>query len=113
MHGTLIKAVATSAIMVLFAVACGDDGGGDDVGAFCDFVTKLDQVEGFPSDEDLDRIKELAPSEISDQVTIVADAFKEQGEAVFDDPSKEVLAAGNEVTAYQEETCTPDADGDG
>ena len=109
MHKTVIRLVAASAMIVLLAAGCGDDGdSGDDVAAYCEFVAGLDAADDFPSDDDLDRVKELAPSEISDQVAVIADAFKEQGEEVFDDPSEEFITAGEEIEAFESENCDGD-----
>jgi hypothetical protein len=109
MQKTVIRVVTASAIVVLLAAGCGDDGGsgdGDgDLAAYCALSAELDANDDFPSDEDLDRIKELAPSEISSQVTELVDIFKEQGEAAFDNQTEEFVATGQAIDAFEAENC--------
>lgn len=106
MTNVMIRLIAASAVFVLLAAGCGDDGGGgDDVAAYCDFVAELDEGDGIPSDEDLDKVADLAPSEISDEVNQVVDAFKEQGEEVFAEASAELITASEAIETYESENC--------
>lgn len=97
--------------------ACGDDDEGD-LAAYCDLVDELDQQEDFPSDDQLDELRDVAPAEIRDEVDLVADRLSEanddpqDAEQVFDDP--EVQEAIGEIEAYEEENCPArDADVEG
>ena len=99
----VLRGLAAVAVALLVAAGCGDDDGGDDVAAYCDFSAQLDAADETPSDEDLDRIAELAPSEISDEVQTVVDEFKASGEEAFVDES--VVEAFETIEAYEAENC--------
>jgi hypothetical protein len=68
-------------------------------------VAELDEGEGIPSDEDLDKAADLAPSEISGDVDTLVAAFKADGEAVFEEASDELIAASDAIEAYESENC--------
>ena len=91
--------------MVLPAAGCGDDSGCGDVAAYCDKSAELDAADGLPSDADLDEIKDLAPSEISDQVDVLVDAFRDEGEAAFENAGEEFIAAGAAIEEFEAENC--------
>ena len=106
MRRTVIGVLAASAMIVLLATGCGDDsGGGGDGAAYCDKSAELDAADGLPSDADLDEIKELAPSEISDQVAVLVDAFQDEGEAAFENAGEEFIAAGAAIEEFEAENC--------
>lgn len=105
MRRTVIGVLAASAMIVLLAAGCGDDSGGGDVAAYCDKSAELDAADGLPSDADLDEIKELAPSEISDQVDVLVDAFQDEGEAAFENAGEEFIAAGAAIEEFEAENC--------
>jgi hypothetical protein len=114
MHHLLTKAAAAAAItgLSLGLVACGDDdddAGGDDVAAYCEYSASLDEGDSLPTDEQLDRLAELAPDEIASQADVVVREIKDQGEAVFADESNvDFFEALEEIEAYEEENCGRD-----
>jgi uncharacterized cupredoxin-like copper-binding protein len=102
-----VRALGALCALGLLAAACGDD---DDTGTsagdtpaegetasgefaeYCAATAELDEQDGPPTAEQMERIKGLAPDEISDDVEYVADAFIEaDGDmgAVFSDPEVE------------------------
>lgn len=100
----------------LVLAGCGDDDGGGDAGngdggdleAFCELNTELDDQQDLPSDEQLDRIVELAPGEIRGATETLADAFRgdpdpDDFDEIFDDP--EVIAADEEFEEFVQENC--------
>ena len=106
MRRRVIGMLAASTVIVLLATGCGDDsGGGDDVAAYCEKSAELDAADGLPSDADLDEIKELAPSEISDQVAVLVDAFQDEGEAAFENAGEEFIAASQAVEGFEADNC--------
>jgi hypothetical protein len=104
--------------------ACGDDddgGGGGDIAAYCDFGASLDEQDEFPTDEQLEEYRDLAPEEISDDVDLFIGRVLEDGEAVFEqeDEDSEFFAALERIEAFDEENCgiddadTPEEPSDG
>jgi hypothetical protein len=110
MHRTVWRTIIVSLVVLGVAVGCGDDDRGDVVDAYCALGAQLDATQGFPSDEELDRIAEAAPSEIREDLQIVVDAFQDKGEAVFDEENEELTEAIGEVEAYDAANCA-DLDG--
>lgn len=104
-----MSAAVAAAVVLVGTAGCGDDDGGDgdDVAAYCDFSAELDEQEGLPSDDQLDRIVELAPGEIRDEIEFVAERVKEQGEEIFAEEDEDVLAAFEEIEAFEAENCGP------
>ena len=108
-----IGMAAFAALALALTGACaGDDAnvdadlsaeGGDDesIQKYCEFSAEL-FAAGDESDEDLDRLAELAPEDIKDDVETVVESMKtdEQGEA-----GPEVEEAENRVLAWEEENC--------
>lgn len=115
-----------SAIVLLFAAAaCGSDGSGD-AQAFCETVGALDaQDEGaedsIPDVEELDELAANAPDEISDEVELLVEGFKQAAELEeSDDPDEafavifglmldpEFIAAMEDLEDYMIEECGMD-----
>lgn len=109
-----------AALALAFTGACaGDDADVDadlsadtnadegSVEEYCEFAAELDSREEVPSDEDLDRIVDLAPEEIKDDVETLADAIKEG-----DMESDEATAAGERLEAWEDDNCPQDDAGD-
>ena len=103
--------------------ACGDDDDGDagtaseavdetagqDVAEYCAFSASLDEGDDLPSDDELDRLVELASEEIADQVELVAETVKEEGEAAFgDEGNTEFFSALEDIESYEERECGRD-----
>ncbi len=104
-----VKAVAALCAFGLLAVACGDDDdteaaaddttttvaeaeGAGDFEEYCEATAELDSQEGAPTAEQMERIKEVRPDEIGEDVDFVADAIIEaDGDfgKVFGDPEVE------------------------
>ena len=106
MRKTVVGVLAVGAVTVLLTAGCGDDSGaGGDVAAYCDKSAELDAADGFPSDADLDEIKELAPNEISDEVALLVDAFQEEGEAAFENAGEDFIAASAAIEEFEAENC--------
>jgi uncharacterized cupredoxin-like copper-binding protein len=120
-RSTRVRAFAALCAFSLLAVACGDD---DDTDAatddtvaegeaasseheeYCGAVDELDNQDGPPTAEQFERIKELAPDEISEDVDYVADAFiAADGDmgAVFADP--EVEERLGTIEDWEDENC--------
>ena len=103
-------------VAVFGVAACGDDNDEGDLATYCRLSAELDQQEDLPSDDQLDEIRDAAPSEIRDEVDVVVDSFKEANddpenfEQVFDDPDFE--EAITEIEAFEDENCTDDTDTD-
>lgn len=98
------------ALMALGAAACGDDdeasNGEDEVAAYCEFSASLDELDGLPSDEQFEELRDLAPAAISDAVSTAVDELIENGEAAFEDEAnEEFFSALDEIEAYEEENC--------
>ncbi len=103
--------------MSLVVAACGDDddvasGGdgeqaaGEDLDAYCDTIEELDNQDGPPTAEQMEKLKEVRPDEIGAEVDMVADAFIEaDGDigAVFADPAIE--EAFGVIDAHDAEKC--------
>ena len=110
----VVCALATPAL-ALGLLACGDDddtaaGGGEgDVQEYCEFSASLDEGDSFPTDEQLEELRDLAPEEIADAVDTVVTQAVEEGEAVFADESNtEFFDALDEIEAYEGENCGRD-----
>lgn len=91
-----MKRVGTASLtmlLVLGAAACGDDDDAEDAAvsadAYCAASAALDEQDDLPSDDQMDELADLAPDEIGDEVTLVVDAFKEDGPAAFGDADVE------------------------
>ena len=110
MHRTFAALFALLVLLVPLAACGGDDGGGS-VQAYCDLSKELDDQEEFPDDDQLDELFDAAPDEISDDIELLVDKFREanddpeSAEQVFDDP--EVTEAIGNVEAFEEESCEP------
>lgn len=129
-----VKAVAVLCAFGLLAVACGDDDDdteastGDDTSTtvaegaefavapeneeYCAFVEELDGQDGPPTNEQLERIKEIRPDSIGEDTDMVADAFlAADGDfgQVFSDP--EIEAAFGRMEEHDAEVCGFDDDG--
>lgn len=106
-----LKAIAAVCAFGLLAVACGDDDdteastaeessstvaegetAGGEYQEYCDAVAELDSGDSPPTADQFERLKDVAPEEISSEVTFVADAFiaadGDMGK-VFSDPEVE------------------------
>ncbi len=128
---------ASATVTVALLVACGgNSAGGEDVDAFCEEYAQA-QADGAAETEedtavimaDLERVGDLAPAEIRDDVDVLIDTFAEfmeieaateTGEAdeigaafeLFSDPA--FVAAGENVEQFAEDECgiEPLSDGD-
>jgi hypothetical protein len=98
--------------LALIAAGCGDDDDSDgDLAAYCAMSDDLDAQASFPTDEQLDDLADVAPSEIKDDVETFIDAIKDlddpndqqQVEALFNDP--EVVEAVENVERFENENC--------
>ncbi len=99
-----LAVVATVLASPLFLLGCGDDGGGGDLAAYCAFSEELDESEDVPSNDQFDRLADLAPSEIRDEVSRAVGIIKDEGEAAFgNDQFLEDIAA---IEAFEEANCT-------
>lgn len=110
------RALAIACAMSLVVAACGDDddvaSGGDgeqaagDLDAYCDLIEELDSQDGPPTAEQMERVKEIRPDEIGEEIDMVADAFIEaDGDigAVFADPAIE--EAFEVIDAHDADAC--------
>jgi hypothetical protein len=80
------------------------------VQAFCDQARALDELDGPPSDEDLERLLDVAPEEIADDAeTLVASAKEFAAGNENAAGSDEIQAAGRRLDRYIEDNC-PRAD---
>jgi len=92
----------------------GDEGGevNPEFADYCGIVAELDEQEGPPTVEQAERLKEVAPEEISDEVTLVADALiaadGDIGKA-FSDPAIE--EAFGPIEEFEGENCGGDDEG--
>lgn len=75
----------------------GDD---ESIQEYCEFSAELDSRGEEPSEEDLDRIVELAPEEIKDDVETLAEAIKND-----EHDSEEATAADQRLQAWEEDNC--------
>lgn len=116
-----VTAVAALCAFGLLAVACGDDddtAAVDDTGTtaaeaeggefaeYCDATAELDSQESAPTAEQMERIKELRPDEIGEDVDFVADAIIEaDGDfgKVFGDPEVEERLTA--IEDWESENC--------
>ena len=83
--------------------ACGDD---EDDGAssqFCAIARKLNEAEGFPPEEQMDRYVTLAPDAIKEDASFAIDALKEDAEKAYDDPK--VVEAVGHIEEFEAEEC--------
>lgn len=78
-----------------------DEGGSAE--EYCDFSAELDSRGETPSDEDLDRIVEVAPEEIKEDVEVLADAIKEG-----DQDSEAATSAVERLEEWEDENCPQD-----
>lgn len=90
----------------------GDEGGDEEAAApgagsdYCNLAEELASQDAPPSPDQLEQYKALAPEEISEQATFVADAFLAAGDdvgAVFSDPAVEEQLG--EIEAFEAEHC--------
>lgn len=99
---------ATIAVVLLAgtASACGDDDDDAAFAGYCEIARTLNEQEQFPTTEQLEEIRDVAPEEIADEVEVVVDAFVDAGNdpfAAFDDP--DVEEAMGPIEAFDEERC--------
>lgn len=115
-RSTLTRAAAVAALLLVLGLAgCGDDdSGGDDVEAYCDYSTSLDETAEGPTEAQFEEISSLAPDEISEQVDLVVADLQEAADAGEDaselDFSDEFFTALEEIEAYEAENCEGGAD---
>lgn len=101
--------LAVGVLVLLTGPGCGDsevDGGSGDLQAFCDKAAALDRLNRPPTDEELDRLVEVAPDEIEDEAVILVEAareFREGNENAADSP--EIQQAGNRLDEFVENNC--------
>jgi hypothetical protein len=108
---------------------CGLDSGGDDgdgsadpdfeIAAedeeLCAVAIEIDSQEDFPSAEQLEAYRSVAPAEIADAVDVVVDAFVAAGDdpfAAFEAPGVEE-AFSETIEPYEAEHCGLHGDGEG
>ena len=96
-----LLAVATSSLLGL--TSCGDDEDDGASSAFCDVARKLDESEGIPPEEQMDRYVTLAPGAIEEDAELAIEAIKEDGEQAYDDP--EVVEAVSRLEEFEAEEC--------
>ncbi len=80
---------------------------------YCGIAQEINDQEDFPSAEQLEEIRELAPEEIADEISTVVDAFLAAGDdpfAAFEDPAVE--AAFGPIEAFDAENCGIESGGD-
>ena len=112
---TLIAGVTALAVLT---AACGDD---DDTKAeaaeleqFCDLAKEIDQQDDFPSTEQLESYRDLAPTEIREAANTVVDAFLAAGDdpfAAFEAPGVDE-AFEEEIEPFETEQCGIEHGGD-
>lgn len=106
MKKRLFTGVLGAALLVPALTACG----GDDAQAFCDKIQEQD-VNASDMDEMAEVMEDLrddAPSEISDDVDLVVDAFnqlQEDPSAVEDLDEEELMAASERLADWEQENC--------
>ncbi len=96
-------AVAATAALALVAAGCGDDDEATtettaadtendidpEFADYCAIAIQLDEQEDFPSTEQLESLRGVAPDEISEEIDVVVDAFLAAGDdpfAAFEEP---------------------------
>lgn len=83
--------------------ACGDD---EDDGAssqFCEIARKLNEAEGFPPEEQMDRYVTLAPDAIKGDAELAINALKKDAEKAYDDP--DVVKAVERIEEFEADEC--------
>lgn len=120
-HRVLWTGLVVSAMTL--AAACGDDDKDSaadttvpaaDLTEYCALATELDQMEGFPTADQMTRYMQLAPAEVSDAANVAAEAMI----PVADDlvaalnvvALDEVEAALDEMDAFEGATCGVEMD---
>ena len=81
---------------------------GDSAQEYCEFSAELDTRQGVPSEEDFDRIVEVAPEEIKDDVETLVGEIQAGNQE-----SEEAQAAAARLEAWEEDNCDRDAEGSG
>ncbi len=146
------RLIIVSVVITLFATACGDSGGGLAAGLgggdWCDVATDIEDSSDALDDpsaagirqfaDQIDAVKDSAPSEIRSDVKLLAEFIGDLADAVddndgnillaFDDMTSQLLdprfeEAGDRISAYNERECgilddsspsgSPDDGGDG
>ncbi len=82
---------------------------------YCQLSAELEEQESFPTNEQLEEIDAVAPEEISEEISLVVDAFLAANEAgdpgaAFADPAVE--EAFGPIEAYDVDVCGFEDDGD-
>lgn len=104
-----VSTLVLALMLTIGGGACGDgngDGDSGDLQAFCDQAAALDRLNRPPTDEELDRLVEVAPDEIEDEAVILVEAareFREGNENAADSP--EIQQAGNRLDEFVENSC--------
>ncbi len=116
---------AVAAALITTVAACGADesevgvgtsgsisdatGGDDALTAYCEYITSLDERLGFPTDDEWDRLAELAPNEIADDAAVIVEWAKRVGEAYEIDYGEEggpdPSGAASRIEAFSESNC--------
>jgi hypothetical protein len=116
---TTRRLIGVVAVPLLLLAACGND---DDTAAtdngdaatdngesseFCELAEQLTEQEDFPSEEQLERYKELAPAEISEDAQVVADAFIDAGPEGFGEifADQDVMDRLQRIEDFEAEEC--------
>ena len=115
------RMLGLAALAALGAVACGGgDGGGEgDLAAYCDLVEETATNTEFPTADELQEYRDVAPAEVRGAVDTLADAFEG-----VDDPDDldaliealeepEVAEAIEEIEAFDAENCDDGEDASG
>ncbi|HUR50274.1 MAG TPA: hypothetical protein VMY88_12205 [Acidimicrobiales bacterium] len=76
----------------------------DSAREYCEFSAELDARGEKPSEEDFDRIVEVAPDEIKDDVETLVTAIR-----AGDEGNEEAMSAGARLEAWEDENCPEDA----
>lgn len=105
--GTPLHAIAWLTLVSFLIVGCGDgDDGGTATGAgdgaaYCEQVEVLESQESRPTDEQLDELVAVAPTEIRADVERFADAIRND-----DMEAEGVGEAESRILAWEEENCS-------
>jgi hypothetical protein len=114
---TTRRLIGVVAVPLLLLAACGNDddtaatdNGEDATGEdseYCQLAVELTEQEDFPSEEQLERYKELAPEEISEDAQVVADAFIEAGPEGFGEifANQDVMDRLERIDEFEAEEC--------